>query len=150
VNRTLAAALTAAAFLWALIVVCAPAALRSPVLATPAAGVYAAASRICHQRVERSFHDAGIQLPVCARCTGIYVSAAVGALGVWVFARPRRGVSPRIALFIAAAPTAITWLLEHLGGVPFSNVTRAVAAIPLGAVAGWLLVGLLRYDSRLG
>jgi hypothetical protein len=34
--------------------------------------------------------------------------------------------------------------------VPFSNATRAVAAIPLGAVAGWLLVGLLRYDSRLG
>lgn len=149
-NRTLAAALTAAAFLWALILVSAPTALRSPLFATPAAGMYAASARICHQRVERSFHHAGIQLPVCARCTGIYLSAAAGALGVWLFARPRRAVSARVALLIAALPTAVTWMLEHVGGVPFSNLTRAVAAIPLGAVAGWLFVGLLRYDSRLG
>ena len=143
-------ALSAAAVLWALILVCAPFALRHPTLATPTAAVYAAASRICHQRTERSFHVADLPLPVCARCTGIYLSAAVGALAVWATVRSRRTVSPRIALLVASAPTAATWLLEHVGGIPFSNITRAAAAIPLGAVAGWLFVGLLRYDSRLG
>ena len=39
-----------------------------------------AAGRVCHQRPERSFHVAGVQLPVCARCTGLYVSGAAGAL----------------------------------------------------------------------
>lgn len=142
-------ALSAAAVLWALVLICAPFAFRSPTLATPTAAVYAASSRICHQRPERSFHVAGLPLPVCARCTGIYLSAAIGALAVWAAARPRR-VSPRVALLVASAPTAATWLLEHVGGMPFSNITRAAAAIPLGAVAGWLFVGLLRYDSRLG
>jgi hypothetical protein len=30
-----------------------------------------------------------------------------------------------------------------------SNLVRAVAALPLGGVAAWLFVRMLRYDSRL-
>ena len=41
--------------------------------------IYAAGSLICHQRPERSFHLLGAQLPVCARCMGIYAGAAVAA-----------------------------------------------------------------------
>jgi len=29
---------------------------------------------ICHRKPERSFHLKGHQFPVCARCTGIYIS----------------------------------------------------------------------------
>src|SRR5687768_14239891 len=50
-----------------------------------AALMYAGGSVICHQRPERSFHLAGAQLPVCARCMGLYVGGAVGAL-LWVTA----------------------------------------------------------------
>ena len=32
---------------------------------------------ICHQRPERSFFIGGQQLPVCARCTGLYLGAAL-------------------------------------------------------------------------
>ena len=144
-----AAALTCAALGWALVILAAPVATRSKVFAVPATAVYAAASRICHQRPERSFHLSGIRLPVCARCAGLYWSAALGALCVWMM-RGRRPIgSARTILVVAALPTALTWALEHLLGVPFSNVTRALAALPLGASAGWLLVGLVRYDSRL-
>ena len=147
-NRTLAAALTAAALLWAGIVIAAPFALRSG-LATPAAIVYTAASRICHQKQERSFHLDGTPLPVCARCTGIYLSAAVGTLAGWWLLRRRPAPPVRLALALAAAPSIVTWTLEHVGGVPFSNASRALAALPLGAVTGWLFVWMLRYDSRL-
>jgi hypothetical protein len=41
--------------------------------------LYAAGSLICHQRPERSFHLLGTQLPVCARCMGIYAGAAMAA-----------------------------------------------------------------------
>ena len=41
--------------------------------------MYAASSLICHQRPERSFYLLGAQLPVCARCMGIYAGAAVAA-----------------------------------------------------------------------
>ncbi len=145
----LAAALTAVALAWAVIILAAPAAAHSDTFVVPAAAVYAGASRICHQQTERSFQLAGVQLPVCGRCAGLYLSAAAGALGVWLGRRRRSQASARTVLLVAALPTAITWILEHLFGVPFSNVTRAVAAVPLGASAGWLLVGMLRYDSRL-
>ena len=116
---------------------------------TPAGVVYAGASRICHQRVERSFRLAGVQMPICGRCAGLYLSAAAGALAVWIV-RPRRPrFAARTVIIAAALPTVISWGLEHLFGVPFSNLSRAVAALPLGASAGWLLVGMLRYDSRL-
>ena len=43
----------------------------------------------------------------------------------------------------------ITFGLEIAGVMAISNVARAIAALPLGAVAGWLFVRMLRYDSRL-
>jgi uncharacterized membrane protein len=149
VTRVLAAVLAAVAVSWATVIAAAPSALHSHTLAVPAAVVYAGAARICHQRPERSFHLAGTQLPVCARCAGLYFSAAAGALAGLVSGRRKGRASARTVLLIAAAPTALTWLLEHLAGVPMSNAVRALAALPLGAVAGWLFVQMLRYDSRL-
>jgi hypothetical protein len=90
-----------------------------------------------------------VPLPVCARCAALYLSGAAGALAAWVMASRRGLRSTRTVLVACAVPTAATWLLEHLAGVPFTNVVRAVAALPLGAAGGWLFVQLLRYDSRL-
>src|SRR5262249_922300 len=42
--------------------------------------VYAVGAVVCHQLPDRSFHLLGRQLPVCARCTGIYAGAAVAAI----------------------------------------------------------------------
>jgi len=43
-------------------------------------GVYVIGSLVCHQRPERSFYIWGHQMPVCARCTGIYAGAAFVAM----------------------------------------------------------------------
>jgi uncharacterized membrane protein len=149
VNRGLAAALTGAALVWGVLILLAPIAIQPQTFPAAVAITYAQASRICHQRPERSFRIAGNQMPVCARCAAVYLSFAVAALAVWGFPAQRARHSARRLLLIAALPTAVTWLLEHLLGVPMSNTVRAVAALPLGASAGWLLVGMLRYDSRL-
>ena len=51
--------------------------VAAPLLpAAPAALIYVLGSRICHQISERSFHVDGAQLPVCARCLGIYAGFA--------------------------------------------------------------------------
>ena len=66
----LAVAVTCASLAWVTMIVTAPVALsraRVPVFTLSA---YQAGSLVCHQRPERSFHLAGVQLPVCARCFG--------------------------------------------------------------------------------
>ena len=140
--------LTAAAVCWSILILTAPVGLRHRAWSAPAALVYATASRICHQKTERSFAIAGMQMPVCARCTGLYLSGAAGAL-IGLLRRVRGPfASMRTILIVAALPTGVTFALEFLGIMPFSNAARALAALPLGAAGGWLFVQMLRYDAR--
>ena len=144
-----ALALTIAALLWAGVLVAAPVAVSRSTLALPATLAYDVSSRICHQRPERSFHLAGVQLPVCARCFGLYACAALGAVMAWSTARRPPATTSRVLLGLAAVPTALTWGLEFAGLAAFSNVSRALASLPLGLAAGWLVVQMVRYDFPL-
>src|SRR4029453_18159539 len=75
VSRWLAPGVAVLAVAWLLLIVAAP------VFWIPVAGVmYAAGSFICHQLPERSFHVQGAQLPVCARCLGLYCGGAFGSV----------------------------------------------------------------------
>ncbi|MCK6629252.1 MAG: DUF2085 domain-containing protein [Anaerolineae bacterium] len=42
---------------------------------------------VCHQIPARSFHLAGQPLPLCARCTGIYLGALLGIVGMALMRR---------------------------------------------------------------
>ncbi len=99
--------------------------------------LYAAASRICHQRPERSFSTAGVQWPVCGRCAGLYLGAPLGAVVAVALSMRAAG---RTAVFLGAVPTAVALVIEWSGVAPISNVTRALAAIPLGAAIAWTLI----------
>jgi uncharacterized membrane protein len=150
VQKRLAQYLTAAACLWTAALIAAPYAIasRRPPLVAAAAFVYQGAGLVCHQRPERSFHVAGVQLPVCGRCLGLYFSAAIGALGVWLRPRQSGFARTRAALLVAAVPTAVTVSLEFLGLIQPGNVVRAISALPLGAVAAWSFVGSLRAEAE--
>jgi uncharacterized membrane protein len=128
-------------------VLAAPLALRHGYTLFPAI-VYEAAGLICHQRPERSFHLAGIQLPVCARCFGLYASGAAGALAASLAALSNAAPTPtRSATFLlaaAAVPTALTLAVEWAGLIRPGNAVRAIAAVPLGLVAAWVFVRLLQ------
>ena len=119
------------------------------------AAVYGLASLICHQQPDRTFHVWGAQLPVCARCTGLYVGAAVGALVAVLLAHQRRWGrlrnasieslrAWRIGLVLAAAPTLVTVLLELALAAGISNGARACSGAPLGAVVAWIATSSLR------
>jgi uncharacterized membrane protein len=122
---------------------------------TFAAAVYVAGSFICHQRPERSFHIDNVQLPVCARCVGLYVGAAVGALGWAVIAGLGRSVSARArwwqlrvraVLAMAAIPTLLSIATAWLGVWDPGNTGRALLALPLGAAAGGLVAAVAARD----
>jgi uncharacterized membrane protein len=126
-SRAAQLSLSVAALVWVSLVVFLP------------GGVFPIGHFICHQRPERSFFFHGHQLAVCARCTGLYAgAAAAGPLAL--LAIPLTAAGNRWLLGLAAIPTLVTWTLEFAGVMPFSNVARFVAAIPLGAAAAWLVL----------
>jgi uncharacterized membrane protein len=144
-QRLIAGILTLAAVCWIAVI------LSIPLTADRGFGfgsvVYTIAALVCHQRPERSFHISGVQLPVCARCTGLYLAGALGAVAAWfgIAANPRR---TRAVILIAALPTAFTVAIEWAAFAAPTNLLRAAAALPLGAAAGWLFVRMLRAESQ--
>jgi hypothetical protein len=174
VSSVLRDAFIAAALVWAALIVAAPyLASRAHTSASASVlilGVYGLGSLICHQLPERSYHLWAAQMPVCARCAGIYLGAACGALastsvraiGSWKSAPMDPGaVQPearstddrsnakarsgslqnaRALLGIAAAPTVVTLLYEWSTGDMPSHAMRAAAGVPIGLVVAWLVV----------
>ena len=117
--------------------------------------VYAFGSVICHQLPDRSFFVDDRQLPVCARCTGLYLSGGAGLLG-WVIWKAARGwrsftVPPRTALtivIVAGVPTALSYATGVIGVWDGSNLTRALLAVPLGLSAGAVVAAVATKDLR--
>jgi uncharacterized membrane protein len=111
--------------------------------------VWYAASLVCHQNPDRSFAFHSQQWFVCARCSGLYLSAIAGALiGVAMRRRTTRTLD-LVTLAVAAIPTAATFVIEKAGIAPVGNVGRFVAALPLGAVLAWLVVRTAAGDRRI-
>ncbi len=115
-----------------------------------AAAAYLAGSLICHQLPERSFHIGAAQLPVCARCAGIYVGVALIAGTRWWGGPCRVRLAPLALIVAAAVPTLVTVAAEWLGIWEPSNLSRALSGVPLGAAIAFVVVDAvakLHYDS---
>ena len=102
--------------------------------------VYAAGSRICHQKPDRSFHTSGVAWPVCARCSGLYLAAPFGAMTALWLGRTLTRRAALTLMILAAVPSAVTLIWEWASGAMPSNAVRAVAALPLGAAVAYLIV----------
>jgi len=155
-------AFVAAAMAWPIALLLAPVAAVRPQPASIGYGfalvVYAAGSVICHQRPERAFHLLGAQLPVCARCLGIYTGAAlISVIAAVRWASPAAllfGGFPRRAaagegrslaktvLLVSVLPTVATLLVEWATGHTPDNWTRAFSGVPLGAAVAWIVSGV--------
>ena len=119
----------------------------SPVYILTAA-VYAIGAAVCHQRPERSFHLWATQMPVCARCAGIYVGAALACAvpGVARWSRspetaalPMWCRSPKRLALLVSLPTVATLAYEWITGITPSNWIRAAAGVVLGAGVAMLI-----------
>lgn len=141
----LATALTVLALVWTMVIVATPLAAASGRGTWGAAMAYQIGALVCHQRPERSWHLMAVQMPVCARCFGLYAGGAAGLLlAAAGRARPRSVSSNRARLAAGALPIAITVALEWAGAIETGNALRFATGVPLGVVAGLLFGGLLR------
>ncbi len=79
---------------------------------------------ICHQQPERSYFFFGQKMPLCARCTGMYISAAVGfaVLGrkKRFSALPPKGIM--IALGVILALFALDGINSLLSSLPINFI----------------------------
>ena len=150
----LRAALVAATVTWAGLLVVTPLLASrphaSPIASALILAVYGIGSLVCHQLPERSYHMWTAQMPVCARCAGIYFGAVVGAIAGWfrtatVGSRARllaaHGLlGPRTILALAVTPTLVTLVYEWTTGDMPAHAIRAAAGVPIGGVVAWLVV----------
>jgi len=103
-----------------------------------ALAIYVVGRLVCHQLPTRSFHLWTTPLPVCARCTGIYVGAALTALGFRGRLVTTRS-NPKVVLLAALVPTAATLVFEWTTGIMPSHWIRALAGVPMGAAVAWAI-----------
>jgi len=141
-------AFVAAALAWAALLVAVPFIASRAHATSPGSvlvvAVYGIGSLVCHQLPERCWRLWTAQMPVCARCTGIYLGAAIAALMSAVFRSPERLAlrvrAARVLLALAALPSLATLVYEWTTGVTPSNALRFAAGIPIGVVVAWLIV----------
>lgn len=115
----------------------------APWLPVPVAGVlYLLGGRICHQIAERSWYLDGVQLPVCARCLGIYIGAAAASIS--------GGSRCREWLLGAVALNAATVAVEWADVWDVSNAARGAAGAALGVAVALAIRQALGDSARGG
>jgi hypothetical protein len=169
-RSTLQPAFVAASVTWAALLLLTPWVASRPHASDGAAAlvlaVYGIGSLLCHQLPARSYRVWSAQMPVCARCAGIYFGAAIAAILAVapLKRRPTSGAvvehrssgahvyravvgrrfsganASRTALVVAVVPTLATLVYEWTTGDMPAHWIRTVAGVPIGAVAAWLVV----------
>ena len=104
---------------------------------------------ICHGRVERSLELFGVPMPICARCTGIYVGLLAGLMAYWLL-RSVAEKTMRAVAFVAVTPLAIDGLTQLSGLRESTNELRIATGVIAGIAFGlWILSAVERRDDAV-
>lgn len=112
---------------------------------------FAIGASVCHQIPSHSFTKNGIQFPLCARCTGLYLSSTFGL--IYLFSQGRKKGLPKREYLLFLLLLALTWagdglnsLISDFLGRPFlyetTNLIRLITGSGMGLVMSTTLVTL--------
>lgn len=95
---------------------------------------------LCHQLPSRSFFAGGVQLPVCARDTGIYIGFALSLGAIALLERPRRPTRlPSAWVLIAGAIGAAAMIVDGVTSYAGLRETSNAVRLATGLASGWAL-----------
>lgn len=95
---------------------------------------------MCHRLPERTLTLAGVVMPLCSRCAGIFAGLALGAL----LMRPRVEIARwRILVGVAGALMLLDVVTQDLGLHPLWHATRLASGLLFGyAIAAACLLAM--------
>lgn len=95
---------------------------------------------MCHRLPERTLSLAGVAMPLCSRCAGIFAGVALGAL----LMRPRVEIARwRILVVVAGALMLLDVVTQDLGLHPIWHATRIASGLLFGyAIAAACLLAM--------
>jgi uncharacterized membrane protein len=73
---------------------------------------------VCHRIDSRSFHIGTMQLPLCVRCTGQYLGAAIGLCYLAMFGKRKSGTPPKLVI-AGMVLIGIVFLIDGLNSYLF-------------------------------
>lgn len=101
---------------------------------------------LCHGMPARSFELFGAAMPICARCTGIYIGLFAGVLAALVLPWVEERVMRMWAL-VAAAPMAIDGITQLIGLRESTNALRIATGLVAAAVFSvWVVMVVEKAD----
>jgi len=80
---------------------------------------------VCHQIETRTFHIGERPFPFCARCTGMFLGAALGL--VYQILQGRKGRMPPVPVLVLFGLLALSWVLD--GANSFSMLVPAIPSV---------------------
>lgn len=96
---------------------------------------------MCHRMPERTLVIAGVAMPLCSRCAGVFAGAAAGAIAAW----PRLSARGHRTLITAAgAAMLLDVVTQDLGLHPVWHATRLATGFVFGYAVGAAALVLLR------
>lgn len=104
--------------------------------------IYAFGDIWCHQKSERSFFIKGNQMPVCARCTGIFLGVFFGlGISLFIMVRIDNNVHKKILklFFVGYLLLAIDVTGQSVGLWHSINAVRILSGILAGSSFGFIL-----------
>ena len=113
-----------------------------------ASGIYLIFAKICHQDPARSFRLDGVPLPVCARCTAVYLGF-LGAVSFWPLLKRITTKSNNLLWLLSAAVVLMT-VDAGLDLVSIRNntpATRTLTGSLLGLAGGWIISSVTARDN---
>ncbi len=100
---------------------------------------------MCHRLPERTLSLAGVAMPLCSRCAGVFGGVALGALAVWPRFTARAW---RWVITAAAGSMLLDVATQDLGLHPVWHVTRLASGAAFGYAIAAACVLALRREAR--